>query len=207
MTLHMTRCLLPALLAALLASGAAYAAGDPSDPEWPCIQRKVPQLSLGQVWAGPVPDPATEALARTPEVAALAALLELRKLTEEEQRALVEAFVRDDGDRAQRLTALYLATFERINRHRAALVEGIGRFARKQKELSAQIDHRRHEIARLSAADPVDYDAIDAEEERLDWDMRIFTDRKQSLTYVCETPVILEQHAFALGRLVASYLP
>jgi hypothetical protein len=203
----MIRHILPALIASLLATGPALAAGDPSDPNWPCVQRKVPQLSLGQVWAGPLPDAATEALAHSREVEALAALLELRKLTEEEQRALVERFVEGGGDRAQRLTALYLATFERINRHRAALVDGIGRFALKQKELSAQIEERRHEIARLSAADPVDFDAIDAEEERLDWDTRIFTDRKQSLTYVCETPVILEQHAFALGRLVGGYLP
>ncbi len=203
----MIRHILPALIASLLATGPALAAGDPSDPNWPCVQRKVPQLSLGQVWAGPLPDAATETLAHSREVEALAALLELRKLTEEEQRALVEGFVEGDGDQAQRLTALYLATFERINRHRAALVDGIGRFALKQKDLSAQIEERRHEIARLSAADPVDFDAIDAEEERLDWDTRIFTDRKQSLTYVCETPVILEQHAFALGRLVAGYLP
>ena len=44
-------------------------------------------------------------------------------------------------------------------------------------------------------------------EEELDWSTRIFQDRQQSLTYVCETPVILEQRAFALGRAVEAQLP
>ena len=26
---------------------------DFSDPDWPCIQRKVPQLWIGQMWTGP----------------------------------------------------------------------------------------------------------------------------------------------------------
>ena len=37
-------------------------------------------------------------------------------------------------------------------------------------------------------------------------DQRIFTDRQQSLSHVCETPVILEQRAFALGRAIAGHL-
>ena len=55
--------------------------------------------------------------------------------------------------------------------------------------------------------DKPDFDAIDAEEKALDWDQRVFTDRQQSLTYVCETPVILEQRLFALGRALAAGLP
>ena len=62
-------------------------------------------------------------------------------------------------------------------------------------------------MARLSAAESPDFDKIDAEEEKLDWDTRIFTDRQAQLTYVCETPVILEQRAFALGRAIAGHLP
>ena len=48
---------------------------------------------------------------------------------------------------------------------------------------------------------------MDEVEKQLDWSTRIFQDRQQSLTYVCETPVVLEQRAFALGRAVESHLP
>src|SRR3546814_14837503 len=55
---HVLRYTLPAMaLAALIACPAAAAQGD--DPDWPCIQRKVPELSLAQIWNGPQLPPAT----------------------------------------------------------------------------------------------------------------------------------------------------
>ena len=104
------------------------------------------------------------------------------------------------------LSALMLAIFDRVEPHRAALMDGIARYGRKQVDLAARIEGHRHEMARLEAIDPPDFDAIDAQEEQLDWDMRIFQDRQQALTYVCETPVILEQRVFALGRAIAAGL-
>ncbi len=76
-----------------------------------------------------------------------------------------------------------------------------------RRRSTAQIEDLRHEFARLDAAQPKDFDRIDAVEKDLDWSTRIFQDRQQSLTYVCESPVILEQRAFAIGRMVESRLP
>ena len=43
------------VLAALLFTAVSPAiAAMNTDPDWPCIQRKVPELSLGQIWDGPV---------------------------------------------------------------------------------------------------------------------------------------------------------
>ena len=50
-----------------------------------------------------------------------------------------------------------------------------------------------------------DFDALDAIEEREDkllWDTRIYQDRNKSLTYVCESPVIIEKRAFAIGKVI-----
>lgn len=178
------------------------------DPDWPCIQRRIDQISLGQVWAGPIPDEAVEELAATPEIQSLATRLELRRTPMEEAEALIAGFAETASE--EELTALYLATFNRINRARGAIVGGIGRYARKQAALQDQIEERRAEMAALTATlndpDP-DYDRIDMVEQQLEWDTRIFTDRQQSLIYVCETPVILEQRAFALARAVMAHLP
>ena len=49
----MTRALFSAFVAigmGLAASPLAVAAG--GDPDWPCVQRKVPEISSGQVWTG-----------------------------------------------------------------------------------------------------------------------------------------------------------
>ena len=64
---------LAALFVALIAPMAG--AADFSDPDWPCIQRKQPHLSLAQVWSGPVPDAAAEDLARSAAIQALAEVL------------------------------------------------------------------------------------------------------------------------------------
>lgn len=194
----------PLLLVALLLTSAALAEGS-GDPTWPCIQRKQPHLSIGQLWPGPPPDDAVAKLARRPDIAALAQVLEQRRVSLDEAEAQIAAFA--EGASADELTALFLAVFDRIDPYRSRIMSGIARYAEKQRVLSDQIEARRAEMARLSAAETPDFDKLDAEEEKLDWDVRIFTERQAQLTYVCETPVILEQRAFALGRAIARHLP
>lgn len=186
-----------------LMAGAAWAEGG-TDPDWPCIQRKQPHLSLGQMWAGPVPDDAVRDLARSPGIAALADRLEQRRLPLDRAEAEIAEYAQ--GADNQHLTALMVAIFDRIDPHRSALISGIARYGRKQVDLAARIEDHRHRMATLEAADPPDFDAMDEQERQLDWDTRIFQDRQQALTYVCETPVILEQRVFALARAIAAGL-
>lgn len=191
------------IFALAMAAGPALAATG-TDPDWPCIQRKQPHLSLGQVWTGPVPDDQAAALAGDPQIDALAARLEQRRLPVEEAEAEIARFAAGADD--ARLTALMLAVFNKIEPDRSALIDGIARYGRSQVALAKRIEERRAEMAELEKADQPDFDAMDAAEEALDWDQRVFTERQQSLTYVCETPVILEQRAFAIGRAIASHL-
>lgn len=191
------------LILALAGAGPVLAASG-TDPDWPCIQRKQPHLSLGQIWSGPAPDEAIMDLARDPDIAALADRLEQRRLPITEAEAEIADFAKAADD--ARLTALMQAIFDRIEPERSALIAGIARYGRKQLDLAGMIEDRRARMAELESASEPDFDAIDAEEAALDWDQRIFTERQQSLTYVCETPVILEQRAFALARAIASHL-
>lgn len=192
-------------VAVLMLLPTAVMAGGSGDPTWPCIQPKQPHLSIGQLWPGPPPDDAVTELARRPDIAALAQVLEQRRLPMEEAEVQIAAFAQ--GASPQELTALFVATFDRIDAYRSRIMAGVARYAEKQATLSTQIEARRAEMARLSAAAEPDFDRIDAEEEKLDWDVRIFTDRQAQLTYVCESPVLLEQRAFALGRAIAAHLP
>lgn len=186
-----------------IAAGPALAASG-TDPTWPCIQRKQPHLSLGQVWAGPVPDEETAKLVKDPEIADLADMLEQRRLPLEEAEAEIAEFAKQAD--ASGLTALMVAIFERIEPERSAIIAGIARYGESQVALSKKIEARRARMAELESAENPDFDAIDAEEEALDWDQRIFIERQQSLTYVCETPVLLEQRAFALGRALSGHI-
>ena len=170
-------------------------------PDWPCVQPRQSHLSLGQVWTGPPPP---EGAAETPEIDALAERVVQRRMPIEEATAAIDAFAQ--GKDAETLALLMQAIFHRIDMQRTAILGGISRYGHRQVALAARVEARRARMAELEAADPPDFDAIDAEEEALDWDMRVFSDRQQSLTYVCETPVILEQRLFALGRALAAHL-
>ena len=170
-------------------------------PDWPCVQPRQSHLSLGQVWTGPPPP---EGAAETPEIAALADRVVQRRMPIEEATAAIDAFAQ--GKDAETLALLMQAIFHRIDMQRTAILGGISRYGHRQVALAERVEARRARMAELEAADPPDFDAIDAEEEALDWDMRVFSDRQQSLTYVCETPVILEQRLFALGRALAAHL-
>jgi hypothetical protein len=192
-----------ALFATLIAAP-AFAAG-PVDPDWPCIQRRQPQLSIGQVWSGPPPDAAIKTLADTPAVQNVARIIALRRTGMDQVTAIIGEFAADHD--AAALTALFVATFDHVQSQRNRVMAGITRYAHKQEALDSHIEEMRHEFAALSAAQPPDFDAIDRIEEDIDWSTRIFQDRQQSLTYVCEAPVILEQRIFAIGRTIAGHLP
>ena len=180
------------------------------DPDWPCIQRKVPHLSVAQLWAGP-PIPEDDAWRDDPELARLVAAISARRTDlDAVGPMLAELGPSAEQGREERLLALFAGVFGTIDRERARVIGGIGRFARKQRELAAQIDARDAALRDAeAAAAPGDYDAadrIEAMRDELAWDIRIFQDRQRSLSHVCESPVILERRAFALAQMIQGEL-
>lgn len=185
---------------AVIGTAAPLLAADQGDPGWPCMQRKVEHLSLGVMW----PEPIAETSEALPEdLQDVAAQLALRRVSDDEVLGLLDEvaarhpdFGLDDYGR------LFRATFEHIDRQRAQIVAGIGRYAQNQDTLAAQIDQLESEMSQLEAAEEPDFDRIDAIEAELDGRVRVFNDRARSLTYVCESPVLLEQRAYAIAQLM-----
>ncbi len=190
-------------LVALIAPAAAHA----SDPTWPCVQRKVETLSLGLMWPHPIDEtPLREEMSA--DAADLAAKLELRRVDLDEAGALVAQFVSVYPDATQaEMGRIFRQIFDKINRDRRALITGIGDYAQKQIALSDRIDEARTEMHSLTAAATPDQDAINALEQQIAWDERVFQDRTHSLTYVCETPVLLEQRLYAIAQLLLDQVP
>ena len=89
-----------ALVAALAVAVTARGAVALDDPDWPCQQRRIDALSLGQVWAGPVPDDAVRKLARTQRIKELSQFLEQRRtpLDEAEAERVIRAALEEDVD-------------------------------------------------------------------------------------------------------------
>jgi hypothetical protein len=196
------RMLMRAAIAGLVLAGAAgpLRAADPVDPGWPCMQRKVEHLSIGVLW----PDPVPEQAAPLPEdLEDVAAPLALRRVSDEQAKALLDEVAARHPDLGPAgYGRLFQATFDHIDRQRAQIVAGIGRYAQNQDALATQIDELQSEMSRQEAADPPDFDRIDQLEVELDGRLRVFKDRATSLTYVCESPVLLEQRAYAIAQMM-----
>jgi hypothetical protein len=202
----MNRSLFAVAILALLPSSGAQAQPKP-DPDWPCVQRKVPTLAAGTIWSGPSLEE-TGPWGSDFEAAALAQKLASRRTPVNEINPLVENFAKTAGDeKTKRLTRVFAGVLELINTERNRVMAGIERYAHGQRLLAERI---REEADRISAV----RDAPDAPtpkeladiENRFAWDKRIFEERTQSLEYVCETPVLLEQRLFEVARAVQSRL-
>lgn len=193
----------PVLIAVMLLVAQPVSAADPTDPTWPCIQRKIVRLSAGVIWPYPIPESVG---ALSDEEKTLASALALRRVSLEEAEQLVAGFESDSEGSQEQWTRIFSGVFGRLDKNRTRIIQGIERYAQKQLSLSADIDQLRNSMdTALSVEDP-DYDKIDAYEVDLDWKTRIFDDRNRALIYVCESPVLLEKRAFAMAKLLQNQI-
>lgn len=201
----------PALLVALLCSaGVRSAAGaDSQDPDWPCIQRKVSEISPAQVWSGPPFDAVDKAWRDDDAVAELAAAIASRRTEMADAKAKIAAFAAAAGaDRNRRLTLLFAGVLDSINAERSSIMAGISRYARRQHALAEKIASEAAALDRLPAQGGTNDEIARRQElsQAQEWDTRIFRERERSLRYVCELPTLLEQRAFALGKEVVAHV-
>ena len=185
---------------------ASVVAADPraDSPErnWPCHQILVGQLSVAAVWSGP----SIEGLAwrNDQAVADIVSTLAARRTPLEAAERAIEDFAQSQGaSKTKKLVAVFAGLFETLNDERTQVIAGLLRFGAKQKELAGKI---RAENALSREAPGKEPRASGQGEETvardLEWDLRVFDERHQSLTYVCETPALIEQRLFALAKVI-----
>ncbi|TYC53921.1 hypothetical protein FMN50_14195 [Rhodobacterales bacterium] len=199
------------ILMSVLASGPTLQAKAATfdDPSWPCQQRKVETLSLGLMWPASGTDTQPGAETELPKDAqTLAGRLELRRTSLEQAEQLVAAFTETHpGANEQLLKTIFSEIFDRLGKRRSKIIAGIGRYSVKQIDLAKKIDATRAEMDEAMAQKQPDFDRIDQLEEQLDWDERVYHDRARSLTYVCETPVLIEKRLYALAQILLKHAP
>lgn len=177
------------------------------DAGWPCVQRRVARMDAAQIWPE-VPE-AADASERTPEERQLVREIAQRRvpLPEARQRLTDHLAGLPAGRRKTAAQALFVDLLHELNRERADVIDGIGRYAGKQRMLAESIRAETAKFDRLMSGPMPDQGEIAREQEAILWQTRIFDERRQSLTYVCEVPVLIEQRMFALGRLLRESAP
>ncbi|ASY65744.1 hypothetical protein SJ05684_b47620 (plasmid) [Sinorhizobium sojae CCBAU 05684] len=200
------RRIIPVALVAAIASPASAAQGD--DPDWPCIQRKVPTLSLGQIWAGSeLPDAAAD-WSKDAAIAALVTELAARRvpLAQAQQKIREYAESLPDGERKPRMHMLVQGLFDLLNRERSQIIAGIARYAHKQRDMAQFLRQEASAVDALRDKADADPNELELRNNRLAFQTRIFQERARSLSYVCEVPTLLEQRLFALAKTISEVL-
>ncbi|EAU42864.1 hypothetical protein FP2506_08481 [Fulvimarina pelagi HTCC2506] len=167
--------------------------------DWPCVQREVETIQAAQMWAGPDLSLGNE-VERTPEMRAIVDRAIARRISGNEAQTLVREYIDavPEGDREAVAAALFGDILDRLNAERGQVMNGILRYGSRQKQLADALRSKAARMAELRREG--DATAFADIREEIAWDTRVFDDRRQSLTYVCEVPILIEQRAFALGR-------
>jgi hypothetical protein len=191
----------------MLASQVATRAADPRFPDWPCVQIKVPEISIAAVWAGPSIDDVGKAWEEDPAVRDLVARLAARRTPLEEAQKTIEDFVTGDAaERQKKGTLLFAGLFAALNRERSEVMNGLERFYRQQKSFAEKIRAETFELRGLHDSADRDQAKVDELTNRVEWDTRIFEERRHTISYACEVPVLIEQRLFALARAIQQAL-
>ena len=198
-------------IAASIVFGAppAFAAGAAS-PDWPCVQRKIATLTSAQMWDGAPVDHLTQ-WREDETTTKLIAVLASRRVSLEQATAAIAQFAaaQSSEKRDDALKLLFAGLLSTVNTDRAVVISGIERFQQRQKARATEIERQGAEIRRLKEQAANDEKAraeLAAAEDKYNWDVRVFSERQQSLPLACEVPVLIEQRLFALGREIRSHM-
>jgi hypothetical protein len=203
--------ILVSIAVSVIALAAARAlAADAANPDWPCVQRKVAALTSAQMWDGPPVDDLTQ-WRDNEDIRKLVAVLASRRVPLEEAAGAIARFaeVQPSDKRDDALKLLFAGLLDVINSDRAVVMSGIERFQQRQRRRAAEIERQGAVLRQLkerAASDETARAELASAEDRYNWDVRVFSERQQSLPLACEVPVLLEQRLFELGREIRSHM-
>ena len=180
---------------------------DARHPDWPCPQIVVPKLSVTAFWTGPSIDDVGDAWMKDKTVNDLVLRLAGRRtpLTDAEKEA-AEFIVGTDAERQQKAKLLFAGLFATLGRERDDVMAGIERFSQRQQQLRETITAELTNLRAQQDATSQDPAAGDQLSEQIAWDTRIFDERRQTISYVCEVPSTIERRLFALARAIQQKL-
>jgi hypothetical protein len=192
-----------ALWVAAALSSSAFAF-DPRYPDWPCIQAKVPELSVGTMWDGPSIADVGNSWRDDSKIRDLVARLAARRTSLDAAQKAIAEFMSggSDTEKQSRGIKLFAGLFDALSQERSEVMAGIERVSRNEKDLADKIRSDVTTLHQLEDKPDGDQTKVTELARQVEWSTRIFDDRRQTIRYVCEVPTTIEQRLFALARAI-----
>lgn len=178
-----------------------------AEAPWPCAQRKVGTISGGTLWSGP--DLAQGAgWDDDGKLAQLAQKLASRRTDLDEASEDIANFAKAAGaEKDKQLTKLFVGVLDIINENRDKILHGIARYAAGQEKLAERLREESDKISAAQNEPSLNFTGGQTgAKSDYEWDQRIFNERRQALSYVCETPSLLERRAFEIAKRIQAQL-
>lgn len=178
--------------------------------EWPCIYRKVPQLTAAMIWDGPeITD--TTSWHKDDAIRKLSQFVISRRVKSDEVDTAIKKYAAGlpEDQRDAKLTELFSAVLARTNDDRKTVMSGIEKFHKRQVERSKEIEKEALEIQpeeQAAAEDPgsdvgVAGRASDAV-EKYKWEIRTFQEKQANIPIACEIPQLIDERAGEIARAI-----
>lgn len=187
------------------------AAYDKNNPNWPCVQRKVVELTAAQMWDGPPIDANNREWLNDNEIRTLSRSLISRRIPLSEAEEAIKKFAAkfDGKERNDKLTLLFTATLSQTNDERKTVIHGIERFQERQVARAAELERQGVDLDKLHTgtnAELIPDRPLTAEEQKYKWDARVFQERQQNLPLACEIPELIGQRIYELAKLIRAQM-
>jgi hypothetical protein len=189
------------------------ASGAAGSPDWPCVQRKMPMISAGQIWDGP-PIDGVKGWENDNKIQELTSYLVSRRVSLDDAGKAIKEFAQSQpaAERDKKLTELFASVLSKINADRQFVMSRIEVFQRRQKARADEIQREGDKLAQLNQTIPADEEAgprdvkLTPEQTEYNWNARIFQERQQNLTVACEIPILIEQRVYEIAKLIRAQM-
>jgi hypothetical protein len=196
---------LGALMGALGLCSGATAAGP--DPNWPCQQPLVQNMTPAMIWSGPPADNIGDWHA-DPSVSALVEHIAPRNVSTKDGEAAIQAFLKSlNGDRKKRITLAFAGLLDETNDQRSGVIDRIKDLAERQRNLSDLVNRLSIQVGQLPPAEqtnpaPEHKDLV----ERWTFTTQAYTQLQQTMRYACEIPGQIDSRMGVYARALAAGL-
>ena len=178
--------------------------GQEKNPDWPCIQVLLEELSWGSIWTGPPLDERTTKWKENEELRLLAIKIMDRKTKEEDGITELKKFMKKNNS-PEDLTFLFHALFDKTNEIWKNRIKKLKNFGKKQRLTSEKIAKKLEKLKILLENPEINKEEIAKLEQEKLWDVRKFEDRRMQSDYLCEQPRFYEKRLGVYASLILQY--
>ena len=179
--------------------------GKEKNPDWPCIQVYIEELSWGSIWTGPVLDENSSKWINDEKLSSLAEKIMKRNTKEKEGIEELKKYIKKNNSPEQ-LTKLFHALFDTTNNIWKKRNIKLLNFGKRQKLTSEKISIKLEKIKKLSKDYESNKDEILKLEQENFWDIRRFEDRRALSDSLCEQPRFYEKRLGIFSKIIIESL-